>query len=88
VANLCDTCDRVSEVFQLPGRKDSNCVECSDDIAMLISLHALIKNATSQGESAAELETEAAPIIRRLTMRCQAGVFSRDSSRVVRVTPA
>ena len=72
VIGLCDTCDHVREVFKLPGRKDSNCGECSDDIAMLISLHALIKSSKCQAKNAAELETEAEPILQRLLTRCKA----------------
>jgi hypothetical protein len=79
VKALCDTCDRVTEVFQLPGRKDSNCGECSDDIAMLVSLHAQIKNACRQGESAAELETEAKPILHRLLTRCKSASYGHVS---------
>ena len=76
MVTLCDTCDRVREVFQLPGRKDNNCGECSADIAMLISLHALITKANCQGESVTALETEAVPIIHRLLRRCEFGSYA------------
>ena len=68
---LCETCDRVRKVFKLPGRKDRNCRECSDDIAMLMSLHALIKSAECQAKNAVELEIEAGLILQRLHTRCK-----------------
>ena len=73
MVGLCETCDRAGEVFQLPGRKDTNCGACTADIAMLISLHVLMKQANGEGESTAELETEAQPILRRLMARRKLG---------------
>lgn len=75
---ICETCDRVSEVFQLPGRKDRNCRECSADIAMLISLNALVNCGQLLS---AELDSKAKPIIRRLLVRCTTTrSYSRNSS--------
>jgi hypothetical protein len=75
---ICETCDRVSEVFQLPGRKDRNCRECSADIAMLISLNALMNCGQLLS---AELESKAKPIIRRMLVRCTtAKSYSCNSS--------
>jgi hypothetical protein len=73
MVGLCDTCDRIGELFQLPGRDDNNCDECSTDIEAVISLVALINEANRTGESVAALETEAKPIIQKLITRCMAG---------------
>jgi hypothetical protein len=87
VIGICEACDRVRKVFKLPGRKDSNCRECSDDIAMLISLHALLKSAECQAKNAAELEIKTGPILRRLLTRCKvefSGVSSPDGHERLR----
>jgi hypothetical protein len=34
----CDACSRLTELFQLPGRKGSNRAECNSDIATLVEL--------------------------------------------------
>ena len=65
---ICETCDRLGEVFELPGRKDRNCGECSADIAMLISLHTMMKHTDGQLRSA-ELERDAKRILERLLSR-------------------
>jgi hypothetical protein len=72
---VCETCDRAGEVFQLPGREDVNCRVCTADIAMLLSLHVLMKQANGDGESTAELETEARPILHRLLARRKLGSY-------------
>jgi hypothetical protein len=76
---VCDTCNRVSEVFQLPGRKDRNCNECSTDIAVVISLYPLMKNANYRPRSV-ELEHQVKPIIERLLSRCNTASYSCGSS--------
>jgi hypothetical protein len=81
MVGVCETCDRAGEVFQLPGRKDSNCGACTADIAMLISLHVLMKQANNEGESTAVLETEAKPILQRLLARRKPGRYGPSDSR-------
>jgi hypothetical protein len=70
VIGICAACDRVRKVFRLPGRKDSNCRECCDDIAMLIFVNALLKSAECQAKNA-ELEIETGLILQRLLTRCK-----------------
>jgi hypothetical protein len=72
---LCESCDRAGEVFQLPGRTDRNCTECTADIAMLISLHGLMKQSSWDGEITAELEIQAQPILHRLLARRKPGRY-------------
>jgi len=81
MVGLCETCDRAGEVFQLPGRRDINCDVCTADIAMLISLHVLMKQANDEGESTAALETEAKPILQRLLARRKPGRYGPPDSR-------
>ncbi len=73
MVGLCETCDRIGELFQLPGRDDSNCDECSTDIERVISFVALMNEANRAGESTDELEIEVKPIIQKLIARCEVG---------------
>jgi hypothetical protein len=73
MVGICETCDRMGDLFQLPGRDDSNCDECSSDIETVISFVALMKEADRAGESTDEMETQVKPIIQKLIARCAAG---------------
>ena len=70
MTGICDTCERLGELFTLMGRKDRNCTVCSADIAMITSLYDRIKRANRERESAVELESEVKPILERLLARC------------------
>jgi hypothetical protein len=67
----CETCNEISEVFQLPGRKDSNCTRCTADIVMILSLNSALKPHVGRG--VAELEGEIGPIVQRLLARFESG---------------
>jgi hypothetical protein len=54
----CDACSRLTELFQLPGRKDSNCAQCNADIATLVLLYGGLTIAQRGGENVAELPSQ------------------------------
>lgn len=66
---ICDTCGRQSELFQLPGRKDSNCAECNSDISMLVLLYRKLASAEQNGGQTEEVEAQLGPMLRRFLER-------------------
>jgi hypothetical protein len=46
----CAVCGRRTELFELPGRRDKYCLECSADVATSILLTTEIDAATISGE--------------------------------------
>ncbi len=45
MTGTCDSCDRVAELFELPGREDKNCSECDSDISTMIVLYEALNDA-------------------------------------------
>lgn len=68
---LCDTCDRLAQVIELPGRKDRNCPECNQDIATLTVLYPVLKQAQLEPEVITRLEAEIKSTMERLFSRAQ-----------------
>ncbi|MGB7729292.1 MAG: hypothetical protein WBL50_14770 [Candidatus Acidiferrum sp.] len=58
-------------MFDLPGRKEKYCLECSADVATSILLTTEIDAATSSGEETAGLVSEFVLLSRRLLARAQ-----------------
>lgn len=71
VAGQCGVCGRVRDLFELPGRPEKFCLECSADLATVIQLHTEINAATREGISASPLESEFSEISRRILARSQ-----------------
>jgi hypothetical protein len=69
LVDTCDTCGRRSEVFRLPDRKDSNCLECNADISILVLLYRKWEIAERNGEHSAHLEAKIVPILHRFLER-------------------
>lgn len=67
----CSACGRDRELFELPGRKEKYCFECSADVATSILLAAEIDAANNSGEDTGGLVTEFLQIGRRLLARAQ-----------------
>jgi hypothetical protein len=67
----CHVCGRRAELFELPGRKEKYCLECSADVATSILLTTEIDAATSSGEETAGLVVEFVQLSRRLLARAQ-----------------
>jgi hypothetical protein len=70
VRGNCDSCYRVSELFQLPGREDNNCSECDSDISTMILLYEALNDAERLGMDIGELESDVTEILLRFLERC------------------
>ena len=68
---LCSVCGRRVELFELPGRTEKYCLECSADVATAILLTAEIDAATFAGRDAENLVAEFAQLSGRLLARSQ-----------------
>ena len=69
MVDTCDTCGRRSELFRLPDRKDSNCVECNADISILVLLYRKWEIGERNSEHSADPEAEIVPILHRFLER-------------------
>ena len=77
----CDACSRLTELFQLPGRKDSNCAECNADIATLVLLYGGLTIAQRGGENVAELEAKLVSALHRFLGRLEVASCRSTSAR-------
>jgi hypothetical protein len=68
----CDTCGRRAYLFQLPGRKDSNCAECCADIETLVLLYERLRIAECDGEDASDLQGELVSVLDSFMGRLEA----------------
>lgn len=66
----CDSCNRVAELFELPGRGDNNCAECDSDISTMVLLYEALNDAGRLGMDVSELENEVTEILLRFLERC------------------
>ena len=73
----CETCGRLSELFQLPGRKDNNCAECNADISILVLLYRRL--VTAEGDHSADLEAQLVPILHKFLERSGPRAYSNNS---------
>jgi hypothetical protein len=71
VAGQCGVCGRVRDLFELPGRPEKFCLECSADLATAIQLSAEIAAATRAARSTDALELEFSDTSRRMLERSQ-----------------
>jgi hypothetical protein len=71
VAKQCGLCGRVRDLFDLPGRPEKFCLECSADLATVIQLSTEIGAATRAGTSADTLELEVSEMSRHILERSQ-----------------
>ena len=67
----CAACGRQTELFELPGRHEKYCLECSADVATSILLATEIDAANAAGEDTGNLVTEFVELGRRLLARAQ-----------------
>ncbi len=67
----CAACGRQTELFELPGRREKYCLECSADVATSILLATEIDAATESGEDTGNLVAEFLQLGRRLLARAQ-----------------
>ena len=67
----CSVCGRRTELFELPGRSEKYCLECSADVATSILLTTEIDAATMEGQHAGGLLAEFEQLSNRLLERAQ-----------------
>jgi hypothetical protein len=65
LVGTCDTCGRLSGLFQLPDRKDRNCAECNANISTLIFLYREWLIADRGSEHSADLEDQLVSVLHR-----------------------
>jgi hypothetical protein len=71
VAGQCGVCGRVRDLFELPGRPEKFCLECSADLATAVQLSAEIGAAMRAGRATDALESEFSEASRRMLERSQ-----------------
>ena len=71
LSRCCSVCGRVTELFELPGRIDKFCLECSGDVATAILLATEIDAGTLTGRNTSALVSEFAEISGRMLERAQ-----------------
>ena len=76
VKKQCGLCGRVRDLFELPGRLEKLCLECSVDLATVIQLNTEIGAATWAGRSTDTLELELSEMSRRMLERSQSADLS------------
>jgi hypothetical protein len=69
----CAVCGREDELFELPGKTEKYCLECSADVATSILLTTEIDAATMSGEETAPLVAEFVQLGRKMLARSQWG---------------
>ncbi len=67
----CRVCGRIEPLFELPGRAEQYCLECSADVATAILLSTEIDAATLAGKSTNALVSEFSEISSRILERSQ-----------------
>jgi hypothetical protein len=67
----CEVCGRREELFELPGRREKYCLECSAEVATSVLLTTEIDAATLSGQETAGLVAESLQSRRRLLEREQ-----------------
>jgi hypothetical protein len=67
----CSVCGRWTKSFELPGRSERYCLECSADVATSILLTTEIDEATIMGQDAEDLVSEYAQLWNRMLARSQ-----------------
>jgi hypothetical protein len=67
----CSACGHRAELFELPGRTEKYCLECSADVATSILLTTEIDAAVVAGRSTNELVAEFHQLSTRLLARAQ-----------------
>jgi hypothetical protein len=71
LSGRCSVCGHCGELFELPGRMEKYCLECSADVATAILLTTEIDAATLAGRSTGELIPEFTCIHIRMLSRAQ-----------------
>jgi hypothetical protein len=73
--DVCDTCDRIAELFQLPGRTDLNCSECHASIATALQMYQTLNEIERAGGDAGEVTTDLERVLNGLLRRVRYGAM-------------
>ena len=71
LSGRCSVCGHCGEIFDLPGRFEKYCLECSADVAAVILLTTEIDAATLSGANTNDLVSEFTLISNRILDRAQ-----------------
>ena len=71
LSGRCSVCGHFGEIFDLPGRFEKYCLECSADVAAVILLTTEIDAATLSGANTNDLISEFTLISNRMLGRAQ-----------------
>ena len=71
LSGRCSVCGHCGEIFDLPGRFEKYCLECSADVAAVILLTTEIDAATLSGTNTNDLVSEFTLISNRILDRAQ-----------------
>ena len=72
IAGQCGVCGRrVSDLLELPGRREKFCLECSADLAIAVHLADEIAAATRKGYNTEAWEVEFSAVSHRMLERSQ-----------------
>ena len=71
VIGHCSMCGHVAKIFELPGRAEKYCLDCSADLASVAILTDEIDAATLSGSNASALISEFEEISSRMLVRAQ-----------------
>ncbi len=77
-AAQCTICGRIQPLFELPGRAERCCFQCSEDLATAILLTSEIDAATFAGRDTNDLVLEFSEISGRMLERCQSAELGSD----------
>jgi hypothetical protein len=77
---ICDTCERLSELFQLSGRTDLNCSECHTTIGTTVQLYQALKEIERAGGDASGVEAQLEHFLNRLLNRFRHTVGKASTS--------
>jgi hypothetical protein len=76
VAKQCGLCGGVRDLFELSGKPEKFCLECSADLATVTQLSTEPGAATRAGRSTDTLESELSEMSRRILERTQSAGLS------------
>jgi hypothetical protein len=71
LSGCCSVCGHYGEIFDLPGRFEKYCLECSADVAAVILLRTEIDAATLSGANTNDLISEFTAVSNRMLGRAQ-----------------
>ena len=75
VADHCDLCGRVAELFEFHGRPDKCCADCCADLTIAVLLTKEIDAATMAGQDSNGMACEFAEAGGRILQRAQSADF-------------